>query len=172
MSDAPDKTNASPARIETVGPERVRVFRDDFDVLHLVVDGETHADVRPLRLFPVSGKVDYVSFVTRERKEVCLLSNPDGLDEASRKALEDALESMYYMPKIRRIDSIREIWGISHWETQTDCGYATFEVVNREQIRRLPNGRFIIQDADGNRFEIEDINTLDPRSRMLVHSET
>ena len=165
LDDAPESGRA-------VGPEGVTVSRDAFDVLHLTVAGETHDDVKPVRLFPISGKADYVSFVGRKGKEVCLLAHRDGLDDASRRALDEALDAMYYMPKILRIDRIHEMWGITHWETQTDCGYAAFEVVDRDQIRRLPHGRFVIRDADGNRFEIEDVDALDARSQVLVHSET
>ena len=171
QKDATDE-RFTPQAVGAVEPERVRFSRDAFHVFHLSVDDETFEDVRPVRLFPVSGKAPYVSFQNRKGKEVCLLARPKDLDEESRKALREGLSVMYYMPKIQRIDRIHETWGITHWEAQTDRGYARFEVVSRELIRRLPRGRFIIIDADGNRFEIENIDKLDERSQMLVQSET
>ena len=63
--------------------------------------------------------------------------------------------------------------GVSEWEVKTDRGYAKFEVVDRtEHIRKLPGGRVMIVDADGNRFEIEDVSRLDERSQTLVRTET
>jgi len=156
----------------TVDASRVRLWLDDFHVLRLAVDGREFEDVRAVRAFPVSGKSEYVSFLDDKAKEIVLLANPRQLDKDSRRALRKALERMYYTPRITRIDSIKETWGVTHWEAQTDRGYATFEGVDREHIRRLPRGRFIIHDADGNRFEIEGVDKLDPRSRLLLQSET
>ncbi len=156
----------------TVSPERVRVWEDEFHVLHVSVDGEQYDNVRAVKVFPISGKADYVSFLGEKSKEVVLLANPRKLDKESRRALDRALERMYYVAKITRVDSVKEVMGISNWEAQTDRGYATFEIVDRRQhIRKLPGGRYLITDADGNRFEIEDISRLDPRSQAIIHSE-
>lgn len=168
MTEAERRADAN----RTVGPEDVRVWEDDLKVLHVSVRGETFDDVRPVHVFPISAKADYVSFLDESDKEVALLKRPDGLPAADRETLNAALERMYYVPRITRVDSITETWGISHWKVQTDRGYASFEVVARENIRKLPGGRLIIGDADGNRFEIEDLSRLDPRSQALIHSET
>jgi len=155
-----------------VQPERVRVWEDEFHVLHVSVDGEVSSKVRPVRVFPISGKADYVSFLDEKDKEVCLLARPDRLDKESRRILEHALARMYYTPKILRVDRISEVMGVATWDVMTDRGYASFEIVDRRHhIRALPGGRYVLSDADGNRFEIEDIKALDPRSQALVHSE-
>ena len=154
-----------------VQPERVRLWQDDFRRLHISVDGREYEDVRAVRAFPVSGKADYVSFVNKEGKEVAFLARAHELDKESRRVLTDALQKMYYVAKITRIFSLTETMGVAHWQVMTDRGYATFEVADREHIRTLPAGRFLITDADGNRFEIEDATALDPRSQTLLRSE-
>ena len=159
------------SRAQAVLPERVKVWEDAFKVLHVSLDGQDFPKVRAVRAFPITGRADYVSFLNEEHKEVVLLAHPHKLDKESLHALEQALAKMYYVAKITRIDSVTEIMGVTNWETQTDHGYATFEVVDREYIRKLPGGRYIIADADGNRFEIEDISRLDPRSQSIAQSE-
>ena len=154
-----------------VGPERVRVWEDAFHVLYVSVDGEEWSNVRAVRAFPISGKADYVSFLDEKNREVLLLANPHKLDKESRRTLHKALDRMYYVAKIRRIESVTEKMGVGHWEVLTNRGYAAFEVVDRQNIRRLGGERYLILDADGNRFEIEDITGLDPRSQALVQSE-
>ena len=161
-----------PFDVKPVEPERVRVWEDAFHVLHVSINDATHDDVRPVRAFPISGKADYISFLGEDRKEVALVAHPDRLEPSSREALESALERMYYIPKITRIYSIVEKWGIGHWEVETDRGFAAFEVAARENIRKLPNGRFLLQDVDGNRFEIVSVYDLDKKSQYLVESET
>ena len=162
--------NAHPAGV--IQPVRVRVREDEFHRLHVSVDGEEHSDVRAVRAFPISGKAGYISFVDNDGNEVALMADPEDLDDASRQTLGRALDKMYYVPKIMCVHGITEKMGVGHWEVTTDRGYASFEVVAREQIRRLPRGRLLITDADGNRFEIEDVDALDMRSQALIHSET
>lgn len=160
-------------RFWAVGPECVRVWEDDLCVLHVSVNGEEFHDVRPRRVFPVSGKAPYVSFVAEKDAEVALLTTPRGLDKESRRVLDRALLHMYYTPKILEVHDVSETMGVSLWHVQTDQGYATFEISDRQRfIRLLSGGRYIITDVDGNRFEIEDIEKLDKKSQARVHHET
>ena len=159
------------SRAQAVLPEWVKVWEDEFKVLHVSLDGKDFSKVRAVLAFPVTGRADYVSFLDETHKEVVLLAHPKKLDKESRRTLEQALTNMYYVPKITRIDSVTEIMGVTNWQCQTDCGYAAFEVVDREYIRKLPGGRFIIADADGNRFEIEALGRLDSRSQSIAQSE-
>ena len=78
---------------------------------------------------------------------------------------------MYYVPKIVRVLSVTESFGMSRWEVMTDRGYAAFEMTDREGIRKLPGGRYLVHDPDGNRFEIEDLSKLDRQSRAMLQSE-
>jgi hypothetical protein len=176
MSSTPQHETATPheeskGRAEVIQPDDVKIWEDAFHRLYLSVQGREFGNVRAVRAFPISGKADYISFLDEQRKEVALLAHPRGLDKASRRALEKALERMYYVPKIVRVDSITENPGISHWEVLTDRGYASFELTDREHIRKLPGRRYLVHDADGNRFEIEDLAQLDKRSQELVQSE-
>jgi len=154
-----------------VQPEQVRLWVDAFHILHLSVDGKEFADLHARRAFPLSKTVDYVSLLDEKDKEVALLAHPHKLDKVSRAALEKALDRMYYVARILRVDEIKETMGVTHWQVQTDRGYAAFEVVDLHHVRKLPDGRYLIADADGNRFEIEDIQRLDSRSQKLIQSE-
>jgi len=154
-------------------PDSVRIWGDAFYRLHVDANGEEFHNVRPRRAFPLSGKADYISFLNDEDKEVLLLAHPQDLDEESGRALEAALDRVYYLARILRVDAVSEKMGVSHWEVKTDRGYAKFEVVDRNRhIRKLPGDRVMIVDADGNRFEIERVADLDERSQALVRAET
>ena len=157
---------------QIVDGSRLRVWEDEFQVIHLKVDDEEHEDVRAARVFPISEKAPFISFLDTKGKEIVLLNNLESLDEESRRVVSDLLRRKYFVPKIIRVFSITETWGVSHWEVETDCGYASFEVTHRERIRKLPGNRLIITDADDNRYEIEDMTELDPQSQRLILSET
>jgi hypothetical protein len=155
-----------------VTPERVRVWSDEFRKLCIAVDGKEFRDLTVRKVFPLSGKADYVSFLNKNGRETVMLAHPHRLDPHSREALAHALGRMYYVATITRVDSIAEKRGVSTWQVQTDRGYAVFEIPDSEMIRRMPGGRILLVDADGNRFEIADVNALDERSRHLIESET
>ena len=156
-----------------VTADRVTIREDEYHILHVKVGDEEFSDVRPRRAFPLSSKSDYVSFLTDRDTEVVLLTDPRNLDRTSRKALERALDRVYYTAQILRVDKISEAMGVSMWEVLTNRGYAKFEIVDRQRfIHILPGGRYLITDVDGNRFEIEDISRLDAHSRSLIETET
>ncbi|MBN2450644.1 MAG: DUF1854 domain-containing protein [Lentisphaeria bacterium] len=156
-----------------VDGSRVKIWEDAFHVLHLSCAGQEYEDVHPRQVFPVSSRSSFVSFFTEKSEEVVLLEDPEQLDGDSRGVLDRALHRLYYAAVITRVYSITETMGVSMWTVMTDRGYATFEVVDRERhIRLLPNGRFLITDADGNRFEIVNVAALDERSQRLVETET
>jgi hypothetical protein len=167
------ETPASPLQGWAVEAARVRIWRDAFCSLHVSVDGTDHADLRPRRVFPVSGRSPYVSFMNEKAEEVVLLTDPVGLDTESAAALALALARVYHGAIISRVYDITETMGVGLWTVMTDRGYASFEVVDRERhIRLLPNGRYLITDVDGNRFEIPCVFDLDERSQRLIETET
>jgi hypothetical protein len=180
MEDPKDKQeNASAAswdaevsRVDMVEPARVRIWRDEFHRLHVQVDGETeHVDVRPARAFPISAVADCVSFLDRDDKEVVLLKGTSELDPESRQVLDEEIGRTYFVPKITYIYEIEDAHGAARWEVETDHGYRVFDVRDREDVRVIQGRRVLLQDADGNRFEIEDLRLLDPQSQRLVDKE-
>ena len=159
-------------RLNVVEPHRVRIWRDQFSRLHVQVEGETeHVEVRPARVFPVSAAADLVSFLDGDDREVLLLKDPERLDAESRKALEDELGRAYFVPRILHIYRIEDAHGAARWEVETNRGYRIFDVRDREDVRVMGGRRILLQDADGNRFEIEDLTQLDERSRRLLDKE-
>ena len=154
--------------------ERARIWEGSDRKLCISIDdgAAEFENLRARRIFPLSGKADYVSLQGKKDKEMVLLADLGKMDKESRAALEDALARMYYVARITRIDSIEETWGVSHWQVQTDRGYASFEVIDRSKIRKVSAGRLVITDADGNRFEVSNVEDMDEKSQGLVFSET
>jgi len=156
-----------------VDPGEVRVWRDELHLLHVAARGEEYTDVAPRHAFPLSARGDFVSFIGEKDEEKLLVRNASQLDPDSLRALDEAMGRTYYRAMITKIDNIAEVMGVSMWEVVTDRGYAKFEVVDRQRhIRVLPRGRFLITDADGNRFEIPCVYELDEHSQRLVETET
>lgn len=155
----------------SVTAERARIWENELKQFCIRIDGEEFIDQVPRRVFPLTGKAEYVSILNCEGKETVMLTKLNLLDRQSREALETALARMYYVATITRVDSIVEKMGVSRWEALTDRGYARFEVIDTESIRKFKGGRVVLVDADGNRFEIPNTEDLDPHSRNLVFAE-
>lgn len=159
-------------RLKIMPAESVRIWRDEFRRLHVLVEGqEEHVDVKPAVVFPVSAAADFVSFLDSKDKEVLLLKDLGGLDRESQEVLSEELNRVYFVPKIVRIYDIEDAQGAARWDVKTDRGDRVFDVRDREDVRVVHKTRVLLQDADGNRFEIEDLTELDERSQRLLDTE-
>jgi hypothetical protein len=168
----PTSWEAEIARVGLVDPKQVRIWRDAFRRLCVTVEGHaTFLDLRPARVFPVSEMADYISFLGLNDKEAVMLKDLCRLDCASRKILEEELTRAYFVPKITAIYRIEDAHGAARWEVETDRGYRLFDLRDREDVKVIEGRRVLLQDADGNRYEVVDIHDLDERSRRLIDHE-
>lgn len=130
-----------------------------------------YTDVSVHEMFPLTSPGSLIALCDRSGNEIGVLLDPSRLDEESHATLQQELQIAYFIPKIQRIKVIREEYGVTHWEVETDRGPRTFDLQSRYDIRALGQDRFIVRDMDGNRYEIPDMNALDPESRSLLETE-
>ena len=158
------------AEVTWLDPEKARFHVDAFEDLNLELAGDrTYGRVRVKRAFPLTRDDRFIVVQDRDGKEIGSLSRLDALDPASRQAVEEELERAYFTPRIQRIAKVTTAYRVPRWEVETDRGPRAFEIYSsRRDIRVLDGGRVLVQDADGNRYEIPDYRRLDPASRALV----
>ena len=83
--------------------------------------------------------------------------------------LKNELERVYFTPKISKIYSMKDKYGFSSWDVETDIGRITFSVKDTfRSVVSLGNNRAIITDVDGGRYEIVDASKLDKSSFKKV----
>ena len=158
--------------VRLLDPNRVRISVDAFGELSLDLDGDGVArTVRAALAFPLSAPRDFV-LLSDDDGEIGAIRALADLDDASRRVLEAALEEAYFVPVITRVYAIQVEFRIPHWEVETDRGPRSFEISSmRSDVRQLANGRILIRDADGNRYDIPDRHKLDAASRALVDGQ-
>ena len=151
-------------------PKKARFFVDDFEDLNVELAGDkTYAGVRVKRAFPLTHDDCFIVVQDREGQEIGSLARLDELDRASRQVVEEELERAYFTPRIERITKVTVNFRVPRWEVETDRGPRAFEIYSsRRDIRHLGGGRVLVQDADGNRYEIPDYRQMEPVSRALV----
>lgn len=130
-------------------------------------DGAERINVRVVPAFPITRPHRFLYFKDEDGSELGLLVDPKGLNRESRELILDQADQVYFMPRITRIIRVDEqTTGVATWEVETDRGWSRFEMVPRsESVWYVGRDRVLIRDVDGNRYLIEDLNTLDPRSR-------
>lgn len=168
MSDAPDFSG----EIRYFDPKKTTVKRNSFNELVVEVgEGETLENVTPVRSFPLTAPTKFISITNQDGEDLGLIEDVEKLDRASREILEEELEKRYFIPHISRVISLKNRFGVLSWEVETDRGVRTFEIRERDDVRRLPGtNRILLRDVDGNRYEIADTTQLDAASQTLLET--
>lgn len=155
--------------------DEVEIRPETLGTLKLVVkkDGvrQEYSGVEVKLAFPMSSGLKLVSFRRPGGEEIGMLKDADALDHDSSMALKQALGLVYFVPVITKIHSIKEEYGVTRWNVETDRGPRTFDVATRQDVRPVGRNRFLIRDVDGNRYEIRDVAELDLASRSILEYE-
>lgn len=135
-----------------------------------IYGGETFKGLTPKRLFPMTGENMYITLLNDKGKEVAIIRNLDTLMPESKKVIDNALDEYYFMPKITKINEIKDKFGVLTLDVDTDKGRVKFDIKNRHyDIKKIYGSRILIRDRNDNRYEIEDSRKLDKRSLKLIY---
>lgn len=131
-------------------------------------DGEekTYQRVAVHRCFPHSDPDHYISIREPEGdgREIGLIEDLRALPEDTQKMLLEQMALRYFSPKITRVHTIKEEYGYSYWDVETDKGACRFTVrMGGGSVYAIGANRYLVTDLDGNRFEIPDLYRLTPR---------
>lgn len=160
--------------------ENSRFFRSQGNLISLELIGEDgkremFERVIILRAFPITNPDEFLS--VREPnsrqmgrgKEIGMIRRMSDFDEETCRLFLEELDRRYFSPQLTKIHSIKDKFGYLYWEAETTAGHATFIMRNPfSNIRVLEDDRIIIQDMDGNIFEIPDPNKLDSASYKKI----
>ena len=176
--DAPPPTDAS---IEYVAfdPRKIVLFRSgkpgDVTIRATVDDpaigpARSWRRVQVARAFPLSKPNQYIGLRDAADKDIGTLPTLEGLDPESRKIVDEELTRRYFLPIIRQVYAVKEEFGITTWDVETDKGRQTFLVQNlRESVwEMVPGERAIITDKDGLRYEFPDLTRLDAKTANVL----
>lgn len=137
--------------------------------IELVANGHRYEIGRITRAFPLSSALEPVVFFDAEGEEIGLMKQVGLLDSDSHNLLAEELEKSYFMPRINSIKSMEETLGIETWTVVTNKGLRAFEVEDATyNVRAIGEGRVLVKDVDGNRYEIQNWRALDRKSIGLL----
>ena len=131
-------------------------------------------DAEPRRVllhrdFPFDHPWSYISVLSTENMELAFLQNVDLFDGEEKEIIVRELERKYYTPSIKKILSVKDRFGFSYWDVETESGKVTFTLQDTfKSISRAGDNKLFFSDVDGNRFVIEDIEALDRKSHKKI----
>jgi hypothetical protein len=157
--------------IAFLDPRRVRASRDDDGRLTIRVAGEA-AVIEPklVRMRPLSDPDRFISIRDRATGRECgALHELSQLDALSQELLRAELHRRYLDSSLRRVLAARNLRSAVLCVLETDRGVreVLFRDV-RDSALHLGNGRILITDTTGNRYDIRDLGALDRRSQVLL----
>ena len=131
-------------------------------------------DAEPRRVllhrdFPFDHPWSYISVLSTENMELAFLQSVDLFDGEEKELIVRELERKYYTPSIKKILSVKDRFGFSYWDVETESGKVTFTLQDTfKSISRAGDNKLFFSDVDGNRFVIENIEALDRKSHKKI----
>lgn len=139
------------------------------DTLRAVIEGDRCGrNVQVLRAFPLSSPDEHIVLRDGAGKELGIIERLSAVDEPRRGMLKQALDKHYFMPRILKINALQERFAAAVWDVETDRGPIKINTTNLiDALTEMDNGLYILRDAEGNRYEIRDVEKMDEPSRLM-----
>ena len=155
---------------ESVEVDKIRLFREPPWTLRLTIETDrSYTKVKIVRAAPLTHPDKYISLLDAKDEEVCMIQELAQLDAEMQEIVKEELDRRYLTSVILRVNSVRNEFGTSYWEVDTNRGEREFVVQNvAENAQWLGDNRILLLDVDGNRFEIESLRALDKKSLGYV----
>ena len=155
---------------EHVDLEKVRLFREPAWGLRLTIEGDrSYTRVKVVRAAPLSHPDRYICLLDAKDEEICMVDSLRDLDAEARAIVAEELDRRYLTSTVLKVKSVRNEFGTSYWDVETNRGEREFVVQNAaENAQWLGEHRLLLIDVDGNRFEIPDLGGLDKKSLGYV----
>ena len=133
-----------------------------------LADGTVHANVTPVRAFPLAAPDEGLALMSQEGHEIAWIENLGDLDAANRGLIEAELAGREFMPEVHRIVEVSSFATPSTWQIETSRGNTALVLKGEEDIRRLPENGLLIADNHGILYLIRDRKALDRHSRKIL----
>jgi len=171
-TEKPKETPASlieASKLVFLNPKKLRFFKHGAALRLTIEDDRSFPKVGILRAFPLSDRTHFLSVRDSGDNEIGLITTPTDLSAENQNLLEEDLRRRYFIPWVKRIVSAKERFGTVEWTIETDRGLCRFTTQNlRENVQRPAPGRIILNDVDGNRYDIRNLDELSRDSQEML----
>ena len=172
-----DNTNSTisiqPDRIsfDFLDAKTIHLFAGPYGATRMTIDGHdrSYLKVTIATAFPLSEPDHYIGFLDGTGNDIGTIGEISELPADAQQIVRQELDRRYFLPRIKKIIELSHEFEITYIKVETDKGIRDFSLRgHRENCPEISPGRFIMEDVDGNRFEIQNFFRLDKRSQSLL----
>ena len=157
--------------IEYLIPEQVELQREAGGLASLTMGEQVYPKVDLYCTFPFTLPFKLISVRNGKGDEIGMIRDVAEFDGKTQKVIKDELQWRYFSPQITKIVSMKEEFGHTYWEVETDRGNRKFVTRGRDEgFHPLTDERIFMIDMTGNRFEIPELSKLDSKSRGILET--
>lgn len=167
--ESEERSLADAAKITYLTAETCSFRKTEGQLLAVKVGEVEHPVVYLHCSFPHTNKRIYVSVRTSDNKEIGMIRSLDEFPAKTIKLLEEQIQIRYFAPEISKVVRIRDEFGYSYWEVETQAGYCRFTVRSGGgNVKLVTEVRVLVTDVDGNRFIIPELEALSEKEYRMV----
>ena len=151
--------------------ENAKFERTPGGFVKLTYKDTTYDRVGVYRTFPVTMPDEFISIreANEKAREIGVIEKLSALDPEQAKMLKEQLDLRYFTPEITKIFDIKTEYGYGYFHVMTTYGECRFTIHNGgSSVVSLTDTRIVINDLDGNRFEVPDITKLTTNERKKL----
>jgi len=160
-------------QLNYLDPGAVHFRREGETISMTTDDGASYPRVVLRNCFPMDRDSRYLSVrdaTSEDYDEIGIIQDYRALPEADREAVATEIALFYFVPRIRRVRSLKNEFGFLYWEVDSDKG--PLEFVMRDNVihyvRPVGRDHYMLIDVNRARYEIMDLSALDKRDQKLV----
>lgn len=156
--------------IEYLDAETARFERTAGGFLSLRIGRrKPHKRVHLYRMFPLSEADRFISVRDEEDREIGVIEWLSSFDRETVGMLEEELDRRYFAPTIERLISLKEEFGYTYWDAETDAGVCRFTVKGDDNnVIHLSPDTLLVIDVDGNRFTFPNFEQADGKFLKII----
>jgi hypothetical protein len=168
----PNETTATlveASKLVFLDPKKLCFYKHGATLRLTIEDDRSFPRIGIVRAFPLSDRSRFFSVRDAADNEIGLIVNPTELSAENQNLIDEDLQRRYFLPSVKKIVVAKERFGTVEWTVETDRGICHFTTQNlRENVQRPTAGRIILNDVDGNRYDIRNLDDLSRESQELL----
>ena len=149
--------------IRSITAENATFARTKGGFVSMEYGDKSYARVAVHRCFPHSDPNRYISIREPENdgKEIGLIEDLTAMPKDVQEMLQEQMNLRYFAPKILKVHDVKSEYGYSYWDVTTDRGRCRFTArMGSGSVYSIGKNRYLVNDLDGNRFDIPDLYAL------------
>lgn len=151
--------------------ENAEFSRTEGGFVALKFQGKEYKRVGVYLTFPLTNPEEYISIREADEKarEIGMVESLKSLPADAREMLREQIRLRYFMPVIRKVMEVKEEYGYAYWYVETSFGVCRFTThMSGNAVVSLSESRLLVNDIDGNRYEIPDFYALSVQERKKL----